>query len=186
MQTEAAKKLFTVDQYHRMATAGIFTEEDRVELIEGEILEMPPAGSRHIVCVNRANALFSSQLPGHAIISVENPVRLSDYTEPQPDVVLLKPRADYYTAKHLSAEDTFLVIEIAENSLKYDRNFKLHLYARSGVPEVWIEDLQRNFVLVYREPLADSYASSLTLRRGDSLSPLAFPSIVINVNDLLD
>ena len=186
MRTEATKKLFTADEYHQMSAAGIFPEDDRVELIEGEIMEMGLAGDRHSACVNRANALFSTLLAGKTIISVENPVRLSNYTEPLPDIVLLKPHADYYSAKHLSAEDTFLVIEIADNSLKYDRNCKLPLYAKSGVPEVWIEDLQRNFILVYREPLADTYASFLTLRRGDSVSPLAFPSVVINVNDLLD
>ena len=107
METEVTKKLFTVDEYYRMAEAGIFDEDSRVELIEGEIIEMSPLGNRHVACVNRANTLLASALAGRAIVSVQNPLRLSNYTEPQPDIVLLRPRSDYYRSKRLSPEDTF-------------------------------------------------------------------------------
>jgi Uma2 family endonuclease len=112
MEIEVTKKLFTVDEYYRMGEAGIFDPEARLELIEGEIIEMSPVGTRHIACVNRATALFASKLAGKAMISIQNPVVLSRYTEPQPDVLLARPRADYYSSKRISAEDTVLAIEI--------------------------------------------------------------------------
>jgi Uma2 family endonuclease len=185
MRTDVTKKLFTVDEYYKMAEVGIFDEDSRVELIEGEIIEMSPPGNRHIACVNRATELFVTKLGRRVIVSPQNPVRLSNMTEPQPDLVVLKPRPDYYETKRLSAEDTFLVIEISDTSLRYDRNRKLLLYAKYGVPEVWIEDLQHNVILVYRDPDAKSYATCLELRPGESISMLAFPHVLFTVTSLL-
>jgi len=185
MQAETTKKLFTVDEYHRMAQAGIFGPEERVELIEGEVLEMSPIGHRHMICVNRAMRLFIIKAGDHALVSVQNSLGLSEYTEPQPDVVVLKPRADEYSAKKLSAEDTLLVIEVSQTTLNYDRQRKLPLYAAAGVPEVWIEDLKNDLLLVFRQPVRNTYSSSLVLRRGESLSPLALPSLVLTVDELL-
>lgn len=185
MQVETTKKLFTVRDYHRMAEAGIFEPEERVELIEGEILEMSPLGHRHMICVNRANRLFITRFGDRAIVSVQNSLELSDYSEPQPDIVVLKPRADDYAGKRIHAEDTLLVVEIAQTTLAYDQRRKLPLYAAAAVPEVWIEDLKNDLLLVYRQPIRNTYTTSLVLRRGESLSPLALPDLVLAVEELL-
>ena len=168
-----------------MGEAGIFHPEARLELIEGEIIEMSPVGDPHIGCVNRATALFSARLAGKVIVSVQNAVRLSRYTEPQPDIVLARPRADYYGGKRIFPEDTFLVIEISDTTLRYDRNRKMPLYAKSGVSELWIENLQEEVVLVYRNPIAQTYSTSLAFHRGDSISLGAFPEVVFKVDELL-
>lgn len=185
METEVAKKRFTVDEYCRMGEAGIFHPEARLELIEGEIIEMSPVGDPHIGCVNRANALFSSRLAGKVIVSVQNPVRLSRYTEPQPDIVLARPRTDYYAGRRIFPADIFLVIEVSDTTVRYDRNRKMPLYAKSGVPELWIENLQENVILVYRNPGPETFETSSVFRRGESISPAAFPEIVFKVDELL-
>jgi Uma2 family endonuclease len=185
MRTEVTKKLFTVDEYYRMAEAGIFTEDDRVELINGEIIEMSPIGNPHVACVDRANALFAAALAGRAMVSIQNPVRLGTYNEPQPDVVLMKPRADFYASKRHTPEDTLLIIEVADTTLSYDRNVKLPIYAASGVQEVWIEDLQHDVILVYRDPAGGAYKTCLRLRRGDSLPVSAIPDVIFQVEDFL-
>jgi len=185
MRSEVTRKLFTVDEYYRMAEAGILDPDARLELIEGEILEMSPVGTRHVACVNRANALFVKRFGDRAIVSVQNPLRLSNYTEPQPDIVVLKPRDDYYEEKRIVWEDALLVIEVSDTTIRRDRDLKLPLYAKAGVSELWIEDLRRNTLFVYRDPGPATYGQSLTLHRGDSISLLAFPDIAINVDELI-
>jgi Uma2 family endonuclease len=185
MQTEITKRLFTADEFLRMGEAGIFKPEARLELIEGEIIEMSPIGSWHMACVNRATELFVTRLGGRAIVSVQNALRLSNYTEPQPDITVLKRRDDYYKEKRISWEDAFLVIEVSETSLRHDRNRKLPLYANAGVVEVWIEDLQSNAIFVYRNPGPEGYSTSLTVHPGDQLSLAAFPDTTFKVEDLL-
>jgi len=185
METEVAKKLFTVDEYYRMGEAGIFHPDARLELIEGEIIEMSPVGDRHIACVNRATAVFTRRLAGKALVSVQNPMRLSGYTEPQPDVVVARLREDYYAGKRLSPEDTFLVIEISDTTVRYDRNRKMPLYAKAGIPELWIENLQEDVITVYRKPEEGAFSIFFVFRRGESLSLDAFPEIVFNVDELL-
>ena len=185
MRTDVTKKLFTVDEYYRMADAGIFTEDDRVELIEGEILEMSPIGHRHMVCVDRANDLLTSALRGKALISVQNPLRLNKYNEPQPDIVVLKWRADYYASKLHTPEDTLLVLEVSDTTLRYDTKVKLPIYAVSGISEVWIENLQDDQLLVYRNPAGTSYQVCLILKREDSISVQTLPDVVFKVLDLL-
>lgn len=185
MQTEVTKKLFTVDEFYRMADAGIFNEDSRVELINGEIIEMSPIGNPHMSCVDRATALLAASLAGKAIISIQNPVQLGDYNEPQPDVVLMKYRADFYASKKHLAEDVLLLIEVADTTLSYDRKVKLPIYAEFGVVEVWIEDLQHDRILVYRDPAGNTYRTSLTFRRGDSLSIAAFPDTVFRIEQFL-
>jgi Uma2 family endonuclease len=185
MRAEITKKLFTVDEYYRMAEAGILTEDDRVELIEGEIIEMSPIGLKHMSCVDRSMDALTSAFKGRALVSVQHPLRLNDYNEPQPDIVVLKPRTDYYASKPHTPEDTFLVIEVSDTTLRYDINVKLPIYAALGVPEVWIENLQEELLLVCRNPAGKSYSSKLSLHRGDSVSPIAFPDDVFKVEDLL-
>jgi Uma2 family endonuclease len=185
MQVETTKKLFTVAEYYRMAEVGILGPEDRVELIDGEIFEMSPIGDRHAGCVNRANHLFTSGFGNRAVVSVQNPLQLNKYTEPEPDLVVLKPRADYYASKKIRAEDAVLVVEVAETTLAFDRRAKLPRYAAAGIPEVWIEDLKSNTLLVYRDSKGSAFATSLVLRREDTVTPSAFPDVIFSVNDLL-
>ncbi len=185
METEVTRKLFTVDEFCRMGEAGIFGEEPRLELIEGEILEMSPVGIRHMSCVNRASALFAGRLAGRAMFSVQNPVLLSNDTMPQPDIVLAKPRENFYSDRRISPEDTLLVLEVSDTTLRYDRKRKMPLYAKWGVPELWIENLENDVVLVFRDPGLSGYANALTLRRGESISLVAFPQIRFTVDELL-
>ena len=185
MRAEMPRKLFTVAEYYRMAEVGILDPEARLELLEGEIVEMSPVGVRHINSVNRATNLFARRLGERAIVSVQNPLQLSEYTEPQPDVVLLKPLADFYAEKRLSWEDALLVIEVSDTTIRRDRNVKLPLYAKAGVLELWIEDLKKDTIFVYRDPGLTTYATTLVLRRGDPICIAAFPDVVFQVSDLL-
>ena len=185
MPADVSKKLFTVDEYYRMADAGIFTEDDRVELIEGEIIQMSPIGHRHMVCVNRATDLFISALKGKAVVSVHNPLRLNQYNEPQPDIVVFKWRADYYASKPYTPEDTLFVLEVSDTTLRYDTKIKLPIYAANGISELWIENLKEDVLLVCRHPANKTYRTQLTLRRGDSISPLTFSDTSFTVEDLL-
>ena len=173
-----------MDEYYRMAEVGILDPDARLELLEGEIVEMSPVGMRHASCVNRTTALFVKQFSERAVVSVQNPVQLSEYTEPLPDIVLLKPRDDYYARKKVWWDDALLVIELSDTTIRRDR-YKLSLYARAGVSEVWIADLQHNIVHAYREPESGAYRVSLELRRGDTLSVHAFPETTFRVEDLI-
>lgn len=185
MHIDSAKKLFSVDEFYRMADAGIFTEDDRVELIDGEVFEMSPIGTRHLGCVNGASAMFWEAFSGRVVVSVQNALRLSDNTEPQADIVLLKLREDAYRGKRPEAEDALLVVEVSDTTLVLDRDVKLPRYAAAGVPEVWIEDLEANALLVYRDPTANAYARFLNLGPGDTVSVGAFPDVPFEVGTLL-
>jgi Uma2 family endonuclease len=137
MALQVSRRLFTVHEYDQMVQAGILHEDDRVELIEGEIIEMAAIGSRHAACVNRLVQLFVMHVAGQAIVHAQNPIRLSERTEPEPDLSLLKPRPDFYAAGHPGPQDVLLVIEVADSSIGFDREIKIPLYARAGIPEVW-------------------------------------------------
>ena len=185
MQTEVTKKLFTVDEYYRMVEVGILNEGSRVELIHGEIIEMSPIGNPHVACVDRGAKLLVRMLDDRAIVSVQNPVRLDAYNEPQPDIVLMKPRADFYASKRHTPEDVLLFIEVSDTTLIYDRQVKLPIYATSGITEVWIEDLPHDRILVHRDPASGTYHSVFTLHRGEPISITSFPDIVFEIDDLL-
>jgi Uma2 family endonuclease len=185
MRIEATKKLFTVEEFYGMAEAGILRYGERVELIDGEIFQMSAIGNRHLGCVNRANRLFVAAFTGRAVVSIHHPVQLTGNTEPQPDVTLLKFRQDDYSGKKPFAEDVVLLVEVSNTTLRYDRNVKVPRYAKAGIPEVWIENLEGNELLVYRNPLGNTYQTLLTLHRGDSISVLAFPDAVFTVDELL-
>ncbi|HZR97110.1 MAG TPA: Uma2 family endonuclease [Chloroflexota bacterium] len=176
---------FTVDEYHRMAEIGILGEDERVELIDGEIVDMTPIGPRHMACLDRLNRLFVSGLGERAIVRVGGAIRLQQHSEPQPDLVLLRPRADFYAASYAGPGDTLLVIEVADSSERYDRQVKVPLYARPGVPEVWLVDLTRINVTVYHEPTPDRYAQEIVATGEDALSPLAFPDFVLTAARIL-
>jgi Uma2 family endonuclease len=185
MQTEAIRRPFTVEEYDRMIEVGILGKEDHVELIDGEIVEMSPIGLRHAACVDRATMLLAPALVGKAIVRTQGPIRLSDYSKPQPDLILLEPRKDYYAAAAPITRDALLVIEVSDTSIRYDRGSKLKVYARAGVSEVWIEDLTTDTLWVFREPSRAVYKVQLTLRAGDALAPRAFPALRLAVSELL-
>lgn len=176
---------FTVDEYYRMAEAGILHEDDRVELIRGAIVEMSPIGSRHAARVDRLSTEFHTRLISRAIVRVQGPVRLSPNSEPEPDILLLRPRSDFYAAAHPGPADVLLLVEVADTSLEYDRGEKLALYAEAGIPEVWIVDLAHEVVEVFRQPDAGSYRRQDVFGRGASLAPEAFPDAVISVDAIL-
>ena len=165
-----APRLFTVDEYYAMAQAGILGEDDRVELIAGEIVVMSPIGSRHAGCLNRLNELLVPSARRRAIVAPQNPLRLNDSSEPQPDIALLRWRNDGYASRHPGPQDTLLVIELADSSLDFDRGAKLALYARNGIAEVWVVNLRANSVEVYRSPGPDGYAESSTHSGSDRLA----------------
>ena len=185
MQVDAIKKLFTVDDYHRMGDAGIIGIEERTELIEGEVITMSPIGDRHAIAVNIATDRFTNAFRGQAIVSVQNPLRLSLYTEPQPDLVLLRYRSDFYKGRKWRPEDALLVLEVSETTLRFDRKVKLPLYAAAGVTELWIENLEAEELLVFRNPTGRAYSTALSFHRDDFVSVEAFPDQKFKVDDLL-
>ena len=185
MRAEVTRKLFTTDEYYRMAEVGILTPGERVELIEGEIVRMSPIGLRHAACVNRTADLFMLNFRRKATVTVQNPAHLNQYNEPQPDILLLKHRDDYYASKHPSPEDILLLVEVSDTTLGFDLKVKIPLYAAMGVPEVWVADLRKNVIRVFRNPEAGQYRIVLTFNAGDSLSVLAFPDVVFNTRDLI-
>lgn len=186
MSVQLQRRRFTVAEYYAMADAGILREDDRVELIEGEIIQMAAIGSRHAACVNRLTRLLVEQAGDAAVVTVQNPARLSDLTEPQPDLTLARPRADFYAGAHPRPEDILLLIEVAHSSLGYDREIKLPLYATAGIPEVWIVDVEGGVVEVYRDPSGGRFRVADTARAGDVLSASKVPAVSFPVARILD
>jgi Uma2 family endonuclease len=176
---------FTVDAFRRLAEAGILTEDDRVELVDGELVRMSPIGDRHMAAVNRCNRLFSRTVGDRALVSVQNPVDLDPYNEPQPDLALLRPRDDDYARGKPGPPDLLLVVEVADTSLAYDRQTKLPRYAATGVREAWLLDLEADALEAHREPRPDGYALIRRYRRGERASPEALPDVALAVEDLL-
>ena len=177
---------FTVHDYHRMAEAGIFAEDDRVELLEGEVIEMPPIGPGHAGGVKRLmNSFLPLQAERKVIISVQDPIRLGERSEPQPDLALLKPRPDFYAREHPGPEDVFLMVEVMDSSASYDREVKVPLYARFGIQETWLVDVEQEVIELYRVPGPQGYQQVRTLRRGEQLAPQAFPELILTVDELL-
>ena len=185
VETELQRRRFTADEYHRMGEAGVFRDDDRVELVDGEIVEMTPIGSRHAACVDRLNALLQPSPAGAWHVRVQGPVRLDEYSEPEPDLSVLRSRADFYASAHPGPDDVMLVVEVADASLRYDRDIKVGLYARAGIPEAWLADLQNERVHVFTHPAPQGYRASRQLRRGERLTSQALPGVSFLVDDVL-
>lgn len=185
MTAQVCRRLFTVEEYFRMAEVGILDPDERVELINGEIVEMSPIGTRHNACVDRAAHQFFSRLSGRAIIRTQGSVRLGPQSEPEPDLVLLRPRADFYASTPATPADILLIVEVADSTIVTDREVKVPLYAAAEVPEVWLEDLGAQLLRVYREPVAGEYRQTLVLGYEASIAPLAFPDVTFTVAELL-
>ena len=185
MSVQLLRHKFTVEHYHKMIESGILNKYDRVELIGGEIVEMAAIGTKHAGCVRRLSSLLSIKLRGLALVDNQNPVKLNNNSEPQPDIALLQPREDFYSSAHPQPKDIFLIIEVADSTVKYDPEVKVPLYAESGVVEVWLVDINEQWVEVFREPAKDGYKSVEKLARGEILSIQAFADVSINVDDIL-
>lgn len=185
MSVQVERRPFNVNDYYRMAEAGILTEDDRVELIEGEVIKMTPIGSRHAACVDRLTSLLSRFAGQTVIVRVQNPIRIDDYSEPQPDVSLLKPRDDFYAESHPTPDDILLVIEVADTSVEYDRHVKVPIYAQAGIPEVWLVNLSEDLIEIYSVAANGSYKNVRRVKRGESLSLQTIPAIAFSVDDVL-
>lgn len=180
---QITRRLFDVSEYYRMAEAGIFHEDDRVELIEGEIVKMSPIGSRHAGCLKDMAALFHEQLKRRAVLGVQDPLRIDAQTEPQPDLTILKPGK--YRQRHPGPDDVLLIVEIADSSEAYDRDVKVPLYARSGIPEVWLVRLLADSIRVYKAPEKGVYREIRDFGRGQTISPALLPDVALSTNDIL-
>jgi Uma2 family endonuclease len=185
MSHQFAKRWFTVDEYYRMAHAGILTEDDRVELIEGEIIEMSPIGSHHAACVKRLNTILNRLVSQQMIVSIQDPIHIDEFSEPEPDVALLRFREDFYVGSHPTASDVLLVIEVADTSVEYDRKKKLPLYAQAGIPEVWLANLPEDKFEIHTQPLNGKYQSVLIVRRGESIKSQTIADLSISVDEIL-
>ncbi len=179
------KHRFSVKEYYRMAETGVLPPDARVELLNGEIIDISPIGPFHGGLVNRLVRLFTKNSKGRWIVSAQNPLRLDDHSEPEPDLMLLKPAADDYTSRHPQPDDVFLLIEVSDTTLDYDRMEKLPAYGRAGVAEVWIVNLNDATIEVHREPHFTGYGSKTILRAGSQAAPLAFPDAAVDVAELL-
>ena len=175
-------RLLSVADYLRMGEAGVFADGERVELIDGAIYDMPPIGQPHMTIVNRLNKRFVLACGERAIVQVQNAITLGDRSRPEPDVSLLRYRDDFYEAAEQRAEDVLLVVEVAESSLRYDRDVKLGLYARHGIPEAWIVDVAGRRLFRYREPGPDGYGEERTFAASGALEPRALPSVAIDLD----
>jgi len=179
------RRRFTVAEYYGMGEAGIIRPDERTELIEGEIIVMPPIGPGHAAGGSRVERSFMQRLGGRAVVRGQYPIHLPDDTEPQPDIVLARPDPDDYRAAHPHPEDIFLVVEICDTTLAHDREVKLPLYARAGIPETWLMNLPDDRIEVYRDPAPDGYRSITLVPRDDTVTPLAFPDTTIPCAELL-
>ena len=177
------RRRFTVEEYHKMAEAGILHEDDRVELIEGDVVEMTHIDSRHMRCVNELNWLLSRGLGDEVRVRIQNPLRLGERLEPQPDLAVIRARD--YAGSLPGPEDVLLLIEVSDTTLRYDREVKLPLYARAGIPEVWILDLPNDAIERHNEPFGDGYRRTERPRRGETLVSEALPGLTVPVDGVL-
>jgi Uma2 family endonuclease len=176
---------FNVKEYYRMAETGVLRPDARVELLDGKIIDMSPIGPFHGGITKYLSEIFFGAAKGRWITQVQDPVRLDDYSEPEPDIALLKPVADFYRKRHPQPEDVFLLVEISDTTLATDREDKIPAYGHAGIGEVWIVNLADLTVEVYREPHFTGYGSKTVLRAGDKASPQAFPDVAVDVAELL-
>lgn len=176
---------FTVDEYQAMASAGLLADGPRVELIEGEIIEMAPIGPPHASSVDRLTMLFATAVGPRAIVRVQSSVVLRPMSQPEPDIALLAPRQDWYAEAHPEPADILLVIEVSDTSLAFDRRVKVPLYARYGIAECWIVDLAGRSVDVHRQPGPGRYAHVTRCVPGQRIEPLALEDVTLDVADIV-
>jgi Uma2 family endonuclease len=175
---------FSRAAYYRLGELGVLAKRDRVELIDGEIIEMSPIGSRHAACVSRLNRFLTPRV-GNALVRFENPLALPDEYDPQPDVVVVRARDDDYEDAHPTSDDALLVVEVADSSLRYGRTVKVQRYAEAGLPECWLVDLTRNQIVVHQNPVAGEYRNTRTYGAGESWTSSAIPGLKVSADVIL-
>jgi Uma2 family endonuclease len=185
MSFQLARRPFTTSEYHRLIEVGILTEDDRVELIAGEVIKMAPIGPRHAACVDRLGEYLRSKIGKLAIVRSQNPIQLDDYSEPEPDISVLKRRADFYAQKHPSPDDVLIAIEVADTTLESDRSIKLPSYARAGIGEAWLVNLNDDRIEIHTRPSQDVYQEVRIILRGQKVSSTAIPSLKLKSDDVL-
>jgi len=185
MSAELARYSFTAEEFERLGEAGILRQDARLELIEGEIIEMPPIGNAHAACVKFLNRLLSRLFDGIFVVGVQDPVRLGDFSEPQPDISLLRWRDDDYNEGHPTPADVLLVIEVSDTTLEYDRKVKMPLYARAGIPEAWVVNLPEECIEVYSDPAGGEYQTVRSYRRGRRLQSHTLAPLRLSVSKVL-
>jgi len=176
----------TTDRYQMMVATGVLTKYDRIELIEGDMLDMAPIGTKHSAIASRLNELLILAVARSATVVVGGPVNLGEFSEPQPDLMLLKRRADFYGGKIPESADVLLLIEVSDSSLAFDQSVKLNLYARYGVSEYWVVDVDGRRIVTYREPTVKGYVRKDEFSAADIVTPQAFPHVKIPAGDLFD
>lgn len=179
------RHLITVDEYYLMAEAGVLKPEARVELIEGEIIDMAPQKSRHARAVNILMQGLVQAVGAQGFVTCQTPLRLSIRSEPEPDLMLLRPRADQYGQSHPSAADVLLLVEVADSSARYDRQIKLPLYARHGVPAVWIVDLDAGLLRIHSRPDGDAYLDATATKTPGATTLPGLPGLQIDLTGIL-
>ena len=185
MSVEMAKYSFTAEEFERLGAAGILRQDARLELIEGEIFEMSPIGSLHAACVDALTLLLIEIARRRFIVRAQNPVLLNDFSEPQPDITLLRWRDDFYRGALLKPEDVLLAIEVADTTVLTDRKVKLPLYARAGIAEAWLVNIPEERVEVYSNPAGGAYQRAEVFGRGDDARSQTVEGLVVNVGGLL-
>ncbi|MBA3804648.1 MAG: Uma2 family endonuclease [Acidobacteria bacterium] len=186
MSLQIARHYFTVDEFERMAGAGIFAKDARLELIEGEIVEMSPIGSRHAACVKFLSRFLNAAVGDKALISTQDPIQLDDYSEPQPDGALLRLREDFYRQAHPAPADVLLIIEVADTTVDYDRLVKVPLYAKAGIKEVWLVNLPGEQIEIYAEPAGGAYQINKQIKRGEEAQAHSIPDLVVSADTVLE
>jgi Uma2 family endonuclease len=183
---EPRRHRLTVADYYRMGEVGILAPDARVELIDGEIIDMAPIGSLHVSAVLRLDHLLKEALTGKAFVLVQSPIALGEHSAPQPDLALLRPRADYYRSSLAGPDDVLLIVEVAQSSLRFDRDDKIPLYARHGIPEVWLVDLEAKRLARYRKPQQGAYALADEPDLGSALEIAALRATRIDLSSLFE
>ncbi|HEX9918746.1 MAG TPA: Uma2 family endonuclease [Pyrinomonadaceae bacterium] len=185
MSLPISKYYFSAAEFERMGEAGVFTRDARLELIEGEIIEMSPIGSRHAACVNFLSRFLNRAVGDIALVSTQNPIRLNDFSEPEPDLALLRLRDDFYRDAHPTPVDVLLIIEVADTTLGYDRQVKVPLYAKAGIEETWIVNLTEEQIETYSGLTDGSYQTIVNLRRGEEARARTIANLSVAVADVL-
>lgn len=185
MAWQPARKLFTVTEYHQMIEAGVLKEGDRVELFNGEIIEMSPIGPRHASHVDRLNELLVEKIRKSVIVRIQSPIVLNDYSEPQPDLTLLKRQADFYATSHPTPTDVIVVIEVSDSTVENDRRAKIPAYALAGIPEAWLIDLVNDRIEVHSNPYNGVYQEVRIIQRGQKIISASLPQLKLSAEEIL-
>jgi Uma2 family endonuclease len=185
MDASIAVRRLSVQDYHQMAESGILQPDERIELLEGQIIQMAAKGTAHSAAVTRIERLLRNRLGERVLLRFQDPVRLNDYSEPEPDVAVVQPNTLFYEDHHPIPSEVFLLIEVSDTTLKFDREVKSPAYARSGIAEYWVLDVKARKLHVYRVPGTDGYQSEAILSEELTVAPLAFPDCVITVREML-